>query len=206
VRDLSSGTAFFDSVTAEPSDVLSFSIIITSGNSSLDNVIVRDTLPFQMAWRPNSLKLDGVSVSGDIVSGYSIGSLSANQTRTVTFDADTVLAANFAFGNTTLINSVTVSSGNTSGSDTATIIINRKAVAGATTIPTGLTNNLFVDSFLIPLAIALLLVWIFRSRLIKWEQWLDDKKRGYRVYKSDKVLRLKAQKIRIQEFFKKKTV
>ena len=176
-------------------DVVSFSITITAANSGLDNVIVKDTLPSQIVWRQNSLKLDGNSVSGDIiVSGYNIGSLSANQTRTITFDADIASAANFAFGNTTLTNSVTVSSSNTSNSDIATIVVNKKAVAGATTIPTGLTNNLFIDSFLIPLAIALLLVWLLKSNIIKWEQWLDARKKGYREYKSDKVLRIKSQK------------
>jgi len=203
VRNLSDGTAFLESVAAKPLDVVSFSITITAANSALDNVIVKDTLPSQIVWWQNSLKLDGNSVSGDIVSGYNIGSLSANQTRTVTFDAGIASAASFAFGNTSLTNSVTVSSSNTSNSDTATIVVTKQAVAGATSVSTGLTNNLFVDSFLLPLAIALLLVWLLKSNIIKWEQWLDARKKRYKEYKSDKLFRLKAKKIRIQEFLKK---
>ena len=148
------------------------------------------------------MKLDGNSVSGDIVSGYNIGSLSANQTRTVTFDADIASAASFAFGNTSLTNSVTVSSSNTSNSDTATIVVTKKAVAGATSISTGLTNNLFIDSFLLPLAIALFLVWLFKSNIIKLEQWLDTRKMGYQKYRSTKLLQIKIAKAKTQELFR----
>jgi len=202
VRNLSDGTGWSDSVLADPSEVISFSITITAANSALDNVIVKDTLPGQIVWRQNSLKLDGNSVSGDIVSGYNIGSLSANQTRTVTFDADIASAASFAFGNTSLTNSVTVSSSNTSNSDTATIVVTKKAVAGATSISTGLTNNLFIDSFLLPLAIALFLVWLFKSNIIKLEQWLDTRKMGYQKYRSTKLLQIKIAKAKTQELFR----
>jgi hypothetical protein len=206
VRNLSMGTGFVDQVSASPLDVVSFSITISAGSSQLDNLIVKETLPSQITWRSGTLRVDGSSVYGDIVSGYNLGSLSANQTRTITFDADVATAGNFVFGDTQLVNSVLVYNSSISSSDTAKIVVTRKAVAGATSVSTGLTDNLFVDSFLIPLAIALLLLWLLKSRIIKWEQWLDVKRKGYREYKSDKVLRLKTKKIRVQEFLKSKQV
>lgn len=206
VRNLSDGTGWVDSVSADPLENISFLIEVTAANSSLQDVTVKDTLPDKMTYRTNTLKIDGVSSGGDIFSGLNIGSLSANQKKTITFDADISGADRFVFGDTQLINSALVYTGNTSGSDTAKVIVTRKAVAGATTISTGLTNNIFIDSFIIPLAIALLLVWLLRSNIIKLEQWLDARKRGYKEYKSDKILRLKVKKIRMQEFLKRKLV
>jgi len=203
VRNLSDGTGWSDSVSADPSEIISFLIEVTAVNSSLQDVIIKDILPDKMVYRSNSLKIDGISSAGDISSGLNIGSLSANQKKTVTFDADISGADRFVFGDTQLINSALVYTGNTSGSDTAKVIVTRKAVAGATTISTGLTDNIFIDSFLIPLVIALILIWLLKSNIIKWEQWLDARKKRYKEYKSDKLFRLKAKKIRIQEFLKK---
>ena len=148
VRNLSDGTGWVDSVSADPLEIISFLIEVTAVNSSLQDVTVKDTLPDKIAYRTNTLKIDGISSAGDIFSGLNIGSLSANQKKTITFDADIASTASFAFGNTSLTNSVTVSSSNTSNSDTATIVVIKQAVAGATSVSTGLTNNLFIDSFL----------------------------------------------------------
>ncbi len=203
MRNLSKGTAYLDSVPAEPFDVVSFSIAITAGNSALDNVYVKETLPDKIVFRQNSLKVDSASVSGDVISGYNMGSLSSNQTRTVSFEADILGADKFVFGDTQLVNSVTAYTGNTSGSDTANIVVTRKAVAGATTISTGLTNNLFVDSFLLPLVIALLIIWLLKARIVKFEEWLDNRKNQYQNYKSKKILQLRIKKIRFLELLKK---
>ena len=202
VRNLSDGTGWLDSVSADPSEVISFLIEVTAVNSSLQNVTVKDTLPDKMTYRTNTLKIDGVSSAGDIFSGLNIGSLSANQKETITFDADISGADGFVFGDTQLINSALVYTGNTSGSDTAKVIVTKRAVAGATTISTGLTNNIFIDSFLIPLVIALTLIWLLRSNIIKLEQWLDTRKMGYQKYRSTKLLQIKIAKAKTQELFR----
>lgn len=203
VRNLSDGTGWADSVSAGPSEVISFSIEVTAGNSSIDNLIVKETLPDKITYRQNTLKIDDVLSSGDIFSGLNIGSLAANQKKTITFDADIVGADKFAFGDTQLINSVIAYNINTSGSDTAKIVVTRKAVAGATTISTGLTNNLFLDSFAIPLVITLLFIWLLKTRIIRFEEWLDARKNQYQKYKSKKLLQLKIKKIRLLELLKK---
>jgi hypothetical protein len=169
-------------------------------------VIVKDFLPNKTVYRQNSLKIDGVSVSGDITSGYNIGYLAANQTKTITFEADILGADQFAFGDTQLINSATAYTANASGSDTAKIIVTKKAVAGATTVSTGLTNNFFVDSFLLPLVIAFLIIWLLKARIIKFEEWLDNRKNQYQRYKSRKILQMKVKKIRLQELLKKYSI
>ena len=75
-------------------------------------------------------------------------------------------------------------------------------VAGATTVSTGLTNNFWVDSFVLPLAITLLVIWLFKSRIIKFEEWADRAKERYSDYKSGKLLKLKVAKIRAEEIGK----
>jgi uncharacterized repeat protein (TIGR01451 family) len=199
VRNLSDGTNYSNSVYADPGEVVSFSIEITAGNSAINNLTVKDTLPEKLIFRQNTLKVDGVLISGDIISGLNIGSLFANQKKTITFEADVAGSDKFDFGETSLVNSVMVYAGDSSGSDSVKVIVTKKAVAGATTIKTGLTNNIFLDSFLIPLLIAGLIIWIFKARIIKWEEWLDEKKRDYEKYKSEKVLNSKIKKIRMKE-------
>ncbi|MDD5145870.1 MAG: PKD domain-containing protein [Candidatus Pacebacteria bacterium] len=202
VKNLSNGTAYLDSVSAGPNDVVSFSIQITAGNSYLQNIIVKDTLPDKIKFRGN-LKIDGATLAGDITQGINIGSISAGQTRTITFDADVLGANQFAFGNTELINTVLVYNTIASVLDTAKITVAKAAVAGAATgIPTGFTNNILFDSFIIPLLITLVLIWIFKSRILKVEEYLDSRKRAYQKYKSDKTLQLKIGKVKAQEFLK----
>lgn len=203
VRNLSDGTSFLDLVDADPGEAISFFVQITAGNVSIQNIVLKDTLPEKMTFQGN-LKVDGVSFTdGNIATGLNMGDLVPNQSRTITFDAVLSGSDQFAFGETRLVNTVLVSSVSISGSDTATVNVKRSAVAGATTVSTGLTNNIFVDSFIIPLVIALFLVWLLKSNIIKFEQWLDGRKREYQKYKSNKLFQLKAKKIRIKEFIRK---
>jgi len=203
VRNLSDGTAWLDSVTADPTELISFSIQVTAGDSYLSNVIIRDTLPDKIRYRGN-LKIDGLLSSGDILSGLNIGYLSSYQTKTITFDADVLGADQFAFGETQLINSALVFSTETSNSDTAKIIVIKREVAGAAVaIPTGLTNNLFLDSFFLPLVIALIIIWLLRSRILQFEEWLDKRKKKHQEYHSEKLLKLKIAKIKLENLFRK---
>lgn len=199
VRNLSDGTSWLDSVLAEPGEVLSFYIEIkNTGSSSLFNVIVRDALPNKMIFAGN-LKIDNILTTGDIISGLNIGNLSANQTKIITFNVHLAGNDQFIFGETKLINSASA----LDSSDIATVIVRKTGVLGATTVSTGLTNNLFLDSFLLPLIICLIIIFLFRSYIIKWEEWLDKRKKQYRDYKAKKLLRFKIAKIKTEEFLKK---
>ncbi|MFH1036764.1 MAG: hypothetical protein V1756_01695, partial [Patescibacteria group bacterium] len=200
VKNLSDGTAFVETVAADPGEVLLFSIQISSGSYSLRDLNVRDSLPANITLTPNSLKINGVAVSGDITKGINIGNMAANDTKTLTFEATVASADKFSFGENNLINTVIVYSTEASGSDIAKILVTRKSVAGAATgIATGLTNNIFVDSVVIPLAVALLLIWIFKTRILKFEEWFDARRKAYLTFKSDKVLKTKIMKTRLKE-------
>jgi uncharacterized repeat protein (TIGR01451 family) len=198
VRNLSDGqTQYFDSIYADPLEVLEFQIIVNSG-SGAQNVVVKDVLPDKISIRKDSLKIDGVLTSGDIVSGISLGNLGANQIKTITFLADIAPSNQFSFGETNLINTATIYWNGNSISDSATIIIKKSAVAGAATgAPTGFKN---FSSFLLILGLTLILS--FKTPIINWEKFLDEKKKEYQKLRSEKLLKLKIAKIKIKEFLR----
>jgi len=74
-----------------------------------------------------------------------------------------------------------------------------KVLGTATGVSTGLTDNILVDSFFLPVVFALILAWLFKSHLIKWEEWLDEKEREYGKFKSEKLLKLKIAQIKVRE-------
>ncbi|MGB9743612.1 MAG: hypothetical protein ACPLW9_02825 [Minisyncoccales bacterium] len=72
-------------------------------------------------------------------------------------------------------------------------------VAGAATnVSTGLTNNIFLDSFILPLLSTLLIIWLLRAKIVNLEQWLDKKKKTHQLYKSEKLLNDRLTKIKLQ--------
>ncbi|TSC75744.1 MAG: FG-GAP repeat-calx-beta protein [Parcubacteria group bacterium Gr01-1014_30] len=203
VRNLSQGTSFAESVAANPTDVIVVAITVRAGLNSVSNVTVTDNLPSGLNFQ-GDLRVDSVLRSGSITSGLFLGNLAAGQSSTITFLANVAQAQSFAFGETRLTNRAVVTAGSASFSDTAEIVVTRAQVAGAaTTIPTGFTDNILLDSFLIPLVLALAGVWLFKSRILKFEEWVDVRKKQYREYKSDKTLKQKIAKIRTDEIIKK---
>lgn len=203
VGNLSDGTIFSELIYADPREMLTFRIVVKAGNNSLYDVVVKDTLPNKIIYR-GDLRVDNILTLGDIFIGLNIGNLAAIQEKTITFRGDVAGPESFSFGQTQLTNIVLVSSGTNSLSDTAKVVVSKTAVAGAATnITTGLTNNIFLDSFLLPLMITLLIVWLFKSHIIKFEEWLDSGKKEYRIYKSKKILQLKIAKIKAEELFQR---
>lgn len=199
VRNISRGTNFVDSLFASPGEPLVFGIGIRVGANPVTNLVVSDILPGAIIYR-GDLRVDNVLSSGNIFTGLNLGSLSAFREVRITFRGDVAGSASFVFGQTELTNTASASSGGVFASDTAKIIVTRSEVAGAATeIVTGITDNIFLDSFLLPLLITLLIVWLFKARIIRFEQWLDSRKKEYQVYKSNKVLHLKIVKAKAKD-------
>ncbi len=141
-RNLSDNTAYGEVTTSDPGEVIEFHIFITAtGNSILNDVIVKDTLPANMSYL-GSLKIDDVSfVGGNILTGLNIGTLNPQQTKKITFQALVAQAANFAFGTTNLVNTVSVYNSSVSRTDTASVNVVRTEVKGATDVPTGVLDS-----------------------------------------------------------------
>ena len=204
IRNLSRGTAYSDTVYAEPGEVLVVGMVVQAGSDLVSDVVVKDTLPGGLIYQ-GDLRVDNVLTSGNILTGLNLGTLAAGQKKTITFRADVASAGNFAFGQTELVNTASASSGNVSRSDEAKVLVTRAAVAGiATKVPTGLTNNFFLDSFFLPLLLTLLIVWLLKSRILKFEEWLDLRKKQYQTYKSSKMLQLRIAQEKAKEFFQQR--
>ncbi len=125
-------SAFQDSVIANPGERVRFEIrFSTSGNASQNNVIVRDILPTQLLYASGTMRIDGATVSNEtelFASGTNLGSLSANTTKVITFEANVAGSGSFS-GTTTLTNTTNVRSDQViTRQDTADVVV--QLVAG----------------------------------------------------------------------------
>ena len=146
--------------------------------------------------------VEGKANSGNVVSGLNLGTISAGQTRTVTFQAQVAPAQNFAAGTTTLNNPVTITStdpGFSPSAANASIVVVKQGLSGAAAVSTGLTNNFLVDSFFLPLLIGLLGLWLFKSGMFGLTDWFDSKKSSHKEYIARKQLQSKISQIRQKE-------
>jgi len=82
-------TGFGDSVNAKNNDRLRFKLDIkNTGDTTLHNVILRDTLPQYISYISDTSRLDGNFINDGITSGtINIGSLESGVTRSLTFEA-----------------------------------------------------------------------------------------------------------------------
>jgi len=79
--------------------------------------------------------------------------------------------------------------------------VTRKVVAGvATEVPTGVTNGI-LDSILLPLGIALAIVWIFKSKFIGLDKWVEERKREIDEYRTKKQLKREIARLKRSRVF-----
>jgi len=206
VKNLASGnTSFSNSTYANPLDTLMFMITLqASGNQGVQNVFVRDVFPSNLIYQ-NQLVISGSSYSnnsGNIISGINLGTVTPGQTVTITYQAQVAASQNFSYGTTTLNNSVSATSSNAGNTPTASasVIVNRAAVYGASIISTGLTNNFLVDSFFLPLMITLIAIWMLRSGMfVGAEKWFYNKRKNSRNFRGERELAERIVKIKEAE-------
>ncbi|MHB8871906.1 MAG: hypothetical protein ACYC5G_05630, partial [Candidatus Doudnabacteria bacterium] len=74
-------------------------------------------------------------------------------------------------------------------------------VLGITDVSTGLTNNFLVDSFFLPLMIALAGIWLFKSRVFGFNSWIDSRRIKHTDYLANKKLKTRIAEIQARENF-----
>ncbi|MDP3882522.1 MAG: hypothetical protein Q8Q48_00495, partial [Candidatus Staskawiczbacteria bacterium] len=202
VRNLTSGSGFSSSTYANPGDMLLFMVTLQSANNqAMGNVRITDSGSNGLIYK-DQLTVSGASYTGNMSSGIYINSISSNQTVTVTYQAQVAPASYFSYGTTTLTNNVSLTSSGYGYNQTASasVVVNKTAIYGATSISTGLTNNFLVDSFLLPLLAVLIGVWLWKSGMFFGiEKWFSDKKKQKNSNKSEKELSDRVQMIREAE-------
>ena len=213
VRNLTNGSGFATSVSAAPGDMLMFMLTLQANGSDSQNVIARDYLPANLIYN-NQLTVacttstgnytncnTNGSYTGNISSGVTIGTIYSGQTYTITYQAQVASASNFSYGSTTLTDNASITSSNgTNQTPNSSVIVTRTAVYGASSISTGLTNNFWVDSFFLPLLLALIGLWCWRTGMFfGLEKWLDGKKKQRRGLQAEKELAMRIGKIQKAE-------
>ncbi|MCL5010662.1 MAG: DUF11 domain-containing protein [Patescibacteria group bacterium] len=176
VQNITSGSSFVDSVNANFGDELNYKIVITSsGQVSAPAVYVKDAMPAGISYS-GGLIIDGVTDGRSIIDGILLDDIPAGTVKTITYRAKVKTQEFFNLGANNLVNSALVYNTGLSISDTATVIVVKGVVAGAATnVSTGLVDSLF-GSLLLPLLLAGLAVWIFKSQIIGFDRWVDKRK------------------------------
>ena len=178
VINLTSGNISWQTaVNASPGDILSFAIILQAGGQDVHNVFVQDILPAGLIYRGNLMVNASLNYSGDPSTGINVGTMPANGVEVIAFQVQVAPSASLGYGNITLNNTATIT-GDETGTQTvnASILVNNALVYGATTLPTGLTNNPITDSFFLPMALIILGSWFyFSGKVYVFADWLETK-------------------------------
>lgn len=208
VRDLSAGTAFADTLTASPGDVLEFQMVLTNATQTvLSNLKLKETLAGKTTYS-GLLKIDNRDDPGDPLAGLDLGTLNPGQSRSVTFQAVLAPAANFGPGSTSLVNTTLVYNVNLARTQSVTISVTKGQVLGATTVKTGLFDN-FTWSLFLALLATFLVTYLGLARFYfgqrRWALTLPSIKPGmdllarYAASKTEQRLRRLIAEIRQKE-------
>ena len=145
VRNLTAGSSSYtESVSANNNDNISFQIQIqNTGNTTLNNVYVRDDLPDYLSYTSGTAKLDGVSISDSLMSGgVNIGSLTASSSKSVTFEAKVNGASSQTLTNYAYVHAYNVGEVN----DTAVVNVESSADLNITKTVRNLTKGTDLSS------------------------------------------------------------
>jgi uncharacterized repeat protein (TIGR01451 family) len=165
VRNVTRGSGYQGTVTANPGDIVSYKIIVTADAGALNNIVVSDALPGGIT-NIRDLMIDGANPNGSLSSGINIGGLLGGQTRVITYTATVAGAYNFTYGQATLTNTATVAVGGNSANSSAAVQVYRNGLSGATMVSTGVGGNT-VMGLMIALSGILMASWLFYRRRIK---------------------------------------
>ena len=134
-KNISSGGAEGDNVSASPNDVIEFSIKVTSsGNAIATDVTVTDVLPSNMTYIDGSATVDGSGIpDGITTSGVLLGNMPAGTSKAIRFRALIAGPSAFAQGNTSLVdNAIAVSTNSGTVTDSASVNVTITVPGGAT--------------------------------------------------------------------------
>lgn len=204
--NISKGTAYNSSITASPGEEIAFKITVEAVGGTLKEVVLSDTFPKGIGIAKD-ISIDGRPVSGDLKQGLSLGDIGEGKTLTIAFTAMIDSPDKFAAGKNLLINIAKVKCSNDGcfgeGSAEISVLQDPADTTADTKVitdnETGFGDNPLTDSFVIPAGLSLVLVWVFRNQLIRFEEWADGRKKNYFVYKSEKMLNLKRARLRIKK-------
>ncbi len=125
VKNVTKGSGFSSSVSADSGNRMEYEITVTANSGTVNNVRLTDTLPSNLSIVNGSVRLDGTSVSDSLFyGGLSLGSLNSGQSRKITFEA--FAYAQSGVSQTVITNTATASGDNVGTvNDSATVYISQ---------------------------------------------------------------------------------
>jgi len=131
-------------------------VIKNNSNAPADNVNVSANIPNEVSLIGN-LRIDDIPTSGDIVSGINIGSISANGTKTITFEGKTRSFATAGDKQAT----INISAGGTTQLDALTISLNLSQLAAVSSASAESGFIEFIKRWYIWILVAIVLMFLF---------------------------------------------
>ncbi len=186
-QNITNNTVFVDSVPANFGDEIIYKVIISSGQATSTAVYAKDIVPAGMTYL-GGLTINGAVDSRNITEGILLGDISTSTSKTILYKAKVNSQEFFNFGTSNLISSVLAYNTGVSVSDTATVVVVKKAIAGsATNVSTGIVDNLF-GSLLLPLGLAAILLFIFKSQILGFDKWASIRRESTDCFRAQKRL------------------
>lgn len=195
VKNLTRGDEiWYSSLNANPGDELMYRIqLLSTGDVLVQNVMLASDLPNSISYE-GGLTIDDKASQYNLSAGsVNLGNLFPQQTKILTFKAMVANESQLNFGKNELVHTATAYSTDYSDVGTCKVYVNRAGVAGAatvappTTLGTGIGNDI-LKSVLLPFAVALILIWVFKSKLICFDKWAREKKARAEQYRSKRKL------------------
>jgi len=208
VRNKTDGeTTWRSSTNASPSDMLTYQITITAPNDSrLSNITIQDSMPDNIKWYGNE-KINGKDLGHDMSKPLDLDDLNSGDSIEVTFDILLQEKAEFVYGATELVNRISVDGNNETENDSATIVVVKTAVAGATIVPTGALDNFWMSLGITVLSTyTILIIYFFYQKVLgspsfRIEDGINNLKSTtkMRFYTADPFKTKSASEIRLQK-------
>ncbi|MBM4177212.1 DUF11 domain-containing protein, partial [Candidatus Gribaldobacteria bacterium] len=203
-QNLSQGGPYAEKTTIQEGDTFSTKIIIEStGSSMAKNVSLKVVLPPNTIYN-NNLIIAGLADGRDITSQViSLGDLAPKESKTISFQARVDKAVNLPTGLNTLIGTILVYTTESANSASFTLFQSGTGAGAASNVgqPTNVNTGIVSDlaySVLLPLIMALGIVYLFRSKLLGLDKVLSERKLKVDDFRANKQLK-KAIRKRIKQ-------
>lgn len=190
VKNLTSGDGNYHSaVNASAFDKLSIKISVDStGTATAKDVKVKNNLPQNIIFLGN-LKIAGVSDTRDFTKeAINIDDLAPGESKTITFEAQVGASSNLPTGVNSLVNTVLAYTEESASSGSCTIIVTGTGVGTPTGVNTGIGTDILY-SVLLPLFVAFLFIWIFKSQILGLDKEVEKRKEKVGDYRAEKKLK-----------------
>lgn len=184
-----------------PSDYLKYQITIKStADVVLTDITAKVILPSNVAYKGNLIVKDQ-AFSSDITLDYvNAGNLLPGESKVITFEAQMGGLTTLYNGQNTLVAKAIVKSMGNENQNTCVLLAFRQGgpnppattngTGTPTAAPTGIGDDL-LNSLLLPLMIAGILVWIFKSQLLGAENIIQSRKQANYCFRAKKELQKK---------------